>query len=812
MKLRFVIQLFLVSIAIFFAASWWLENRQILSIGTSVANLQKVTVPTLTSLIELSSSARRASIKAIEYSMHGQEKNKQKAEEALQQLNQHFEQINQSCKASDINISQAQLTLLQSHIEEFSQLVHNYLAVSKGPSIDEVFDNQETIQVARRQLIHSFKPINNRLNSDQQLSASRLKSEARKISVKLIEISLRGNPLDKQKVNESIATFMDELQTFRKLTFNQDDAYQQIQLKSKQYLEIVNKSLNTINIRNQPIDKSYEQEKQLHQARRTLIHSLYPLIDSQYVSLQKVVESTDNSLEHAALIQKTSSLLFVLLAIVLGLILSKMIVRPIAKLNLAAKKVGDGDFETNVEVSSNNEIGQLAVAFNEMSNKLQSSKEHIEYMAYFDELTGLANRRFMLSQLESIIANNQRHQKSGAIFMLDLDRFKNINDSLGHLAGDQLLKMVADRLSGITRNENIVCRLGGDEFLILIGSLDSVNGNELTPAIQIAEKIQTSLSSPYQIKDNFYNVTPSIGVVLFPSSKTNTPEELLKQADAAMYQAKNEGGNRTAFYEQSLQEKVDERLYLEKELHAAFTNKELYLTYQPQCDMQGNIISVETLIRWHHKEHGQIPPPKFISIAEETGLINPLGEWIIEQACKDLNPFLNKSKKTNRVQSFSINVSAHQFQNPNFVSSVFRLLDKYQISYKQLTLELTETILLNNIDVAKQRMQLLSNAGIHLSLDDFGTGFSSLSYLSKLPLNEVKIDRSFLLDAEENSSSWAIIQATIDLAKALQLKTVAEGVEYSSQLEKLESIHCDLIQGYYFYKPLTFTELKSALK
>ena len=806
MKLRYIIQLSFISIALFFAVFWWFENRYIHSINVSFDNLQTSTIPALTSLLELSSSARRASIKAVEYSMRGQNKDREKAIEALNDVSSHFHKLTES---KTLVQDSSELASIEEKVNNFLNLVENYLFISSGPSINQLFEEQEKVQGARRTLIHSFKPIHFSLNDSQKLIASKAQSEARKISVKLLEFSLRGNPKDKEKAVASINALMESFQQFTTSVDVKVIRLGDVIKATEDYLSVVDDFLQLSSQRKHPIDYIYNQEEKIHTARKSVIQSLYPLIESQYEFLKKTAIKTNNSIENADTIQKASSFVFIILAAILGFLLSKMIIKPILELNKATQQIGEGKFDTNIRVNTKNEIGELAQAFNEMTTNLQRSNDRIEYMAFYDELTGLANRRLMINRLEQALVSGIRHGHRGALMVMDLDRFKNINDSLGHAAGDLLLSQVADRLESSVREEDTIARLGGDEFVILLPFVEKDGDDILAPVAHIAENIREVLSKPYQVERNLYNATPSIGVVLFPHLD-DTAENLLKRADAAMYRSKRDGGNRVSFYEKAIQQAADERLHLEKDLQLALENQELYLVYQPQCDVSGNIIGVETLVRWNHPERGMIPPPKFIEIAEETGMIVNLGNWILERACGDMASLLQSGNLDN-LTGFSVNVSAHQFRDQLFYETVLRIVEKYKIPSGMLKLELTESALLHDFDIAIDRMQKLRNEAIRFSLDDFGTGYSSLSYLSRLPLDELKIDRSFLLDAENNTQAWLIIGAIIDVAQALNLQVVAEGVEQQSQIEKLNTIDCNVFQGYKFFKPLPFDRFKALL-
>ena len=571
------------------------------------------------------------------------------------------------------------------------------------------------------------------------------------------------------------------------------------------------------------------------QCNGTSVYGLrVPLANDGWVLMVGVLKS---ELE-APVVSTRNSLVAVLLVLVAGVIVvsfwfARTIQKPLSKLVVASRQLAGGARGVEVDIQRSDEFGELGLAFNDMSQSLQVANEErdramnelaemnrelgarladlnyaherIEYMAYNDELTGLANRRLMFNRLEQALSSGVRHGKRGALIMLDLDRFKNINDSLGHAAGDRLLKQVGERLQGVVRVEDTVCRLGGDEFVVLLPSVENEGDDVLSSITHAADKIRRTLGEPYQLDHGRYQATPSIGVIVFPHMDDKA-EDLLKRADAAMYRAKQEGGNKVAFYEKAMQVAADERLHLEKDLQHAFAQRDLFLSYQQQCDVEGNVVGIEALVRWQHPERGMVPPPQFIGIAEETGMIGALGAWILEQACHDMVPLL-KSGNLIPSTTFTVNVSARQFRDPNFGNAVLYALDRYQVPRGRLKLELTETALLDNIESTIERMNALREAGVLFSLDDFGTGYSSLAYLSRLPLDELKIDRSFIVSAEQDQGAWSIVEAIIDVARSLGLTVVAEGVEKQSELDRLRTIGCPVYQGYYFSRPLVIEQL-----
>ena len=528
-------------------------------------------------------------------------------------------------------------------------------------------------------------------------------------------------------------------------------------------------------------------------------------------------------------------LIVIIIAIFIATLLAQHIQRPLSALVSASRQLASGSRDVEVKVMHDDEVGDLTQAFNQMSISLQQSNEQrdralngmseanleltnrleelrlaqtrIEYMAYNDELTGLANRRLLMDRLEKTLASAIRHDQRGALLMLDLDRFKNINDSLGHDAGDRLIKQVGERLTRAVREEDTVCRLGGDEFVVLFPQIEMDGDDIIGPVTKTAEKIRSLLAEPYQLNRHRYHATPSIGLVIFPRQDDDA-EGLLKRADTAMYRAKQEGGNKVCFYEIEMQIAADERLHLEKDLLQALNNKELFLAYQPQCNADGQIIGVETLLRWHHPERGAVTPGKFIPIAEETGLIITLGTWILEQACSDMSKLMSNNISPT-LSAFTVNVSPLQFRDKGFTATVLKAISENQIPAGVLKLELTETALLDNVDMAIARMEELRAAGVRFSLDDFGTGYSSLSYLNTLPLDEIKIDHSFLTNAKTNPRAWALIEAVIGIAKALDLEIVVEGVEDKETLDKLCAIGCNRFQGFYFAKPQAFNKFQT---
>ncbi len=433
----------------------------------------------------------------------------------------------------------------------------------------------------------------------------------------------------------------------------------------------------------------------------------------------------------------------------------------------------------------------------------KAASERIENLAFFDPLTNLPNRRLFADRLAQALVNSSRSSNYGALVFLDLDHFKSLNDTLGHDYGDLLLQKVATRLSNCVREGDSVARLGGDEFVLLVENL-SMNEVEAAHQIEaIGEKILTSLNQPYQLNSHEYLSTPSVGISLFNGNQESS-EDLLKHADIAMYQAKKAGRNTLRFFDPLMQEAINMRVDLERELKKAIEQKQFELYYQIQMNSAGQPSGAEALIRWKHPERGMISPLQFIPVAEETGLITQIGEWVLNQACLQLQAW--QEDAISKDLSLAINVSAKQFLQHDFVDQVKHSLKAFHIDNTKLKLELTESMLIDNIEYVIHTMNALGEIGIQFSLDDFGTGYSSLQYLKMLPLSQLKIDQSFVRDLATDNSDKTIVLTIITMAHSLGLNVIAEGVETNEQLQLLKTHGCENYQGYYFSKPLSITD------
>lgn len=421
-------------------------------------------------------------------------------------------------------------------------------------------------------------------------------------------------------------------------------------------------------------------------------------------------------------------------------------------------------------------------------------EERIQYLANYDVLTGLPNRYLLGDRLEQGLNHAQRHQAKLAVMFIDLDHFKNINDSLGHDVGDALLKMVADRLKLCLRRADTIARQGGDEFVAVIGDLNSED-----EAIFIAEKMIASLSEPFAIGEMQLSVTPSIGVSIFPDDGA-TAVQLLRNADLAMYRAKDSGRNRLEFYEAEMNDKAVQRLQLETELRGAIAKQQLMVYYQPRVQVSsGEVVGMEALLRWQHPDLGFVSPAQFIPVAEDSGLINEIGDWVLQQVAMQQRIWQSQGY---RIVPVAVNLSARQFGQKNFAEKIQSIVRNAGLPCRYIELELTESMLVDMGPDSIRAMDKLSEAGFDLALDDFGTGYSSLSRLKLLPVSSLKIDQSFVRDIDTDENDEAIVNATAVLAHAMEMKVVAEGVETLSQLDFIRDSNCEEYQGYLFCRPV----------
>ncbi len=490
-----------------------------------------------------------------------------------------------------------------------------------------------------------------------------------------------------------------------------------------------------------------------------------------------------------------------LLTLVLSVVFHRFLTQPIARISEAIDKISPDSPDENLLPMSNahkdDELGLVTSKFNQILIQFSQTQSKLRKMATRDPLTGLPNRTLLLETIAVTIQRSRVHKSSFALMFIDLDRFKNINDSLGHALGDQFLARIARILERVVGDKGSVSRLGGDEFVILADSVHSPD-----QAADFVDKLLVQLNVPIQLNEHAIHPAASIGISIYPEDG-NSAEDLIRHADIAMYSAKAAGSNQWAFFKQQMTERAAVRLRTEASLHDALKNNEFLLYFQPKLDLQtGKITACEALIRWQ-KDGRLISPISFIPVAEETGIIIPIGRWVIEQSCRVLRDW---QKKYNYAIPIAINVASQQFADASLVSDIKQMALRYQIQPELLEIEITETSLMNDIELAINKLEQLKSAGFGIAVDDFGTGYSSLSYLRHLPITTMKIDRCFVSDLPKDS---AIASTILMLGKQLNLTIVAEGIENELQLDWLKSNECQIGQGFYFSQPLPQAEFET---
>ncbi|OAH58463.1 diguanylate cyclase [Domibacillus aminovorans] len=515
----------------------------------------------------------------------------------------------------------------------------------------------------------------------------------------------------------------------------------------------------------------------------------------------------DELLKHLLL-----SVLFILIAFGTSFMFSRSITNPIRYIVERVNEIAAGNFGKDLVLNRKDELGHLAQNVNALSNSLQTyvadlkkSQEVIEFQAYHDPLTELPNRRYFQEKLNEMIDNAKNTDGTVGVLFLDIDRFKDVNDSLGHVRGDQLIQLISKRITDFLPEENsVLTRQGGDEFVILFCNVD------LEEVKRMAGNIVAAIKQPYFIEGNEVNVGASCGMSLYPEH-TEDPEALMICADVAMYAAKKQGGNQVIVYNEEINKVNKEKLVIEASLRKAIEQGDVEVHYQPKINASENVITgVEALLRWTDRELGFVSPEVFISVAEETGLIHSLWELAMKQACSQVSEW-NK----NRLQplQLAVNFSAKQFLDPaSIVKRVKEILSDCQLAPEHFEIEITESTLLYNLEETIKALKEMQEYGISIAIDDFGTGYSSLSYLKTLPIDCLKIDRSFIQDITEDYSQSEIAEAIINLTRSLKLKVIAEGVEEEYQKEFLLKNECDHMQGYLFSKPLCKTDLEQYLR
>lgn len=450
-----------------------------------------------------------------------------------------------------------------------------------------------------------------------------------------------------------------------------------------------------------------------------------------------------------------------------------------------------------------NELNLLSSVVQQLSTAIYGIhiSQALRQQAYHDSLTGLPNRRFFEEELKRQL--HATPDSIGSLMFLDLDGFKTVNDTLGHASGDHLLQLVARRLERSIPSKGSIARIGGDEFAIIIPEINSEQ-----EAFRLAQKIRKAVLDPFKIKDNTANIGTSIGLCFYPSHGESV-DVLLRNADEAMYQAKTGGKNNVVCFEQFMSINAQKKIRIESELHAALARREFILHYQPQVDpIDGLVKGVEALVRWDHPERGMVPPSDFVPIAEETGLINEIGAWVLDEAVCQIDRWKNTRLSNLRV---SVNIAASQFIFGDFSARVEQRLNQYDVQPSMLEVEITESVVMKDLNHVKERLMALGNLGVTVALDDFGTGYSSLSYLQELPIDVLKVDRAFVA-ALNNDSDYSIVNTIMLLASGLGLETVAEGIETKGQLDHLVELGCSLIQGYYYSRPCGVKELEDVVR
>lgn len=490
--------------------------------------------------------------------------------------------------------------------------------------------------------------------------------------------------------------------------------------------------------------------------------------------------------------------------------------RPEAFLNIDMQRKDGTSYPVEMRLQlSPGEEGNLAVAIVQDITERKQNEDRMRQLAYYDSLTGLPNRALFTEQLEKMLEAAQHKEHKLAILFIDLDNFKRINDSLGHTIGDALLKEVSTRLLACVRQSDLVSRyvdsdteisvsrLGGDEFTIVLNRIEDTE-----VAALVAKRLLNALSRPVMLEGHEIVITPSIGIAVAPLDSDNV-ENLLKHADTAMYYAKNNGKNNYQYYSSTMNAMGVQRLTLESELRKALKNNELVVYYQPQVDVQGGkIIGAEALVRWQHPKHGLVAPDYFIPLSEEMGIVVELGNQILTEACQQLKEWQDKGLELGKV---AVNLSSLQFNQPDLIGKIQSTLSETGLSAQCLELELTESIIMNKLDSTIEILEELKNMGVSISVDDFGTGYSSLSYLKRFPLDELKIDKSFIVDIDTDTHNAGIVTAIVAMAKSLGLTLVAEGVETESQLKYIRSAGVATVQGFLFSKPLPAEEFEGLL-
>ena len=539
-------------------------------------------------------------------------------------------------------------------------------------------------------------------------------------------------------------------------------------------------------------------------------------VEALHTAASRRALQTRSDVARAASFSRWAAIAMIALAAVMGLVIARIvslrIEGSVAQLIAFSRRVASGDFSARAPQGRDDEFGILAKAMNQMAESiensnvlLESSADTLKHQATHDALTGLPNRALLEDRLKQAISYADRYARLMTVVFINLDGFKMVNDSLGRKAGDELLKAMAARMSQCLRSVDTVVRTGGDEFVVVLYDRPG-DGTEIAPALQ---RLLDAIALPVQIDGQAVQVTGSMGVATYPADGADA-DALVMNADAAMYRAKASGRNNFQFYAAEMSGTSRDRLAMREGLRHAIARGELHLAYQPKVDMgSGEVIGVEALVRWQHPERGLVSPTDFIPLAEETGLIVPIGEWVLRTAC-----FQHMAWQRAGLPAFgvSVNVSARQFRERTLIEQVARALADSGLEARFLELELTESMVMDDLESALLSMKALQAMGVQLSIDDFGTGYSSLSALKRFPIARLKIDRAFVRDIPDDDEDKAIAKAIISLGHELNLKVIAEGVENAQQLEFLRANGCDEMQGYLFSPPVSPAQLAVLVK
>lgn len=553
----------------------------------------------------------------------------------------------------------------------------------------------------------------------------------------------------------------------------------------------------------------YEQARDLGVHAQTLYNRCLPELLALKQSLIEAAHST--YADGVRRYERTRTVAFVVLAGTmgfmtwLGLMLTTSIIAPLSQVIAIFRRIANGQYDSDIHVEGRDEVSNVMRALGDMQTKLGESEVAIHQLAFYDPLTNLPNRRLLRDRLQQALCASARNQLNGAVLMIDLDHFKIINDTRGHAIGDRLLVEVAQRIQSNVRQADTVARLGGDEFIIALVDLSS---NDVQAAIQaeiVGMQILTALSQPYVLENQTHHSSASMGVCLFRGQHVGI-DDLLKRADIAMYQAKGDGRNTLSFYDPKIQASLESHSAWESELREAVALNQLRLYYQIQVDHLHGVLGAEVLLRWEHPREGLVMPDRFIPIAEASGLIVPIGEWVLRTACEQLQAWAINPAAEHFV--LAVNVSARQFSQPDFVSRVTHTLAQTGVNPKKIKLELTESMVLHNVADTIDKMKQLHSLGVDFSMDDFGTGYSSLAHLTELPIQQLKIDRSFVRHIATNFNDAVIVQTIIGMAQNLGMTVIAEGVETEAQRVCLEKFGCPTYQGYLFGRPLPLLEFE----